>query len=49
VVDEQLAAFVDSADDARLRALVSETRWPVASTPTPDATPTPWPVTGRTW
>ena len=25
VVDEQLAAFVDSADDARLRALVSET------------------------
>ncbi|MEX2659377.1 MAG: hypothetical protein WD232_06750 [Acidimicrobiales bacterium] len=25
VVDEQLAAFVDTADDARLRALVSET------------------------
>ena len=25
VVDEQLAAFVESADDARLRALVSET------------------------
>ena len=25
VVDEQLAVFVDSADDARLRALVSET------------------------
>jgi hypothetical protein len=25
VVDEQLAAFVDAADEARLRALVSET------------------------
>ena len=25
VVDEQLAAFVETADDARLRALVSET------------------------
>ena len=25
VVDEQLAAFVDEADDARIRALVSET------------------------
>jgi hypothetical protein len=25
VVDEQLAAFVDTADDARLKALVSET------------------------
>ena len=43
VLDEQLAVVQDSADEARVRALVSETpaRQP-ASTTRRRATPTPW-------
>ncbi len=43
VVDEQLLFFTEAADEARLRALVSETPWPTRNTARHGSTPRPWP------
>ena len=47
VIDDQLAALSDAADEARIRSLVSETSLAHREYTEARATPTPWPAAAR--